>query len=312
MAHIVSTSGSWIAKPGPLAPNSGMTVRMIAATAASSRGSMGRRTGGWSGAGLLEATQRSCQATGATARGASPAAGSGTDRVTEDSAGFLVEDPDSLPSAPQAGRVALPGDVGEHRVPHPTGRDVHFPELAHQASRTCVPSKARLPLPAPPAASNVATGAPSAAKTCSRSRAITASSPPGATAAARTLPSQRRSGDPRRANDFAVAAEATAGPSARSPSGTTCPAGELGPTLVAAEPRAVRREGDADLSEETEQAEPGVDLAVIRQRDAGHVRALGQVVGRRHAHGHARPVTSKTWMACVRWSASATRPRASR
>jgi hypothetical protein len=31
-----------MAKPGPPAPNSGMTFRMIAATAASSRGSMGR------------------------------------------------------------------------------------------------------------------------------------------------------------------------------------------------------------------------------------------------------------------------------
>jgi hypothetical protein len=39
---IAPTSASWIAKPEPLAPNSGMTARMIAATAASSRGSIGR------------------------------------------------------------------------------------------------------------------------------------------------------------------------------------------------------------------------------------------------------------------------------
>src|SRR5512140_3159315 len=42
-ALMASTSGSMIAKPGPLAPNSGMTSRMMAATAASSEGRMGRK-----------------------------------------------------------------------------------------------------------------------------------------------------------------------------------------------------------------------------------------------------------------------------
>src|SRR4051812_7118514 len=40
---MVSTSASWMAKPGPLAPNSGITLRMMVATAASSLDSMGRR-----------------------------------------------------------------------------------------------------------------------------------------------------------------------------------------------------------------------------------------------------------------------------
>src|SRR5947208_3209922 len=39
---MASTSGSMMAKPGPSAPNSGMTVRMMAATAASSAGRIGR------------------------------------------------------------------------------------------------------------------------------------------------------------------------------------------------------------------------------------------------------------------------------